>query len=356
MRTSIGMSMQGRIMRFDVSRVYVSVLRRDREEFLTAMDQLADLLEAGISLERAFGYLTQQGQKGSREVGERMLHRLENGLPLSDVFLDYVDPVHLNIFHLAEQVGRLPQALGDYVEHERERRRWRKDMSQKLTYPAMLLVACYGLAVYVRLQVQPELAQLQVELGNNTGLGMTSKIVQNIPITLLSLISILPCLYVAVVLCRRFTGKRIVSLPFDALLQFVYSEQFVYGIEVQIDGGLTLIEALHFHKEGRNARLERDYAEVQNGVMAGFKLSQVLPATLNPVLQQIIEVGEYTGDLSDSLHRARMFLLARIKRQTDRISTWLEPCAMAVMGLIVGSSMYSVFGPMYQTVSSMGLH
>lgn len=325
-----------------------------RAEFLLAMEYVADMLAAGIDLTESFTYLSVQGTRLGAEIGQRAQHQLEAGRPLADIFLPYVDFVSFSTFVLAEQVGALASALRDYVIRERSRRAWRQNISRTLAYPLMLLAACYALAAFVRLSIQPELQNLQDSLSGSHHTDVISTAAVYVPSMLLLGLMILPCAYGALHLCRRLTGKRIVSLPFDDLLQSLASERFAYGIQVQLAAGVSVMDALGaVIASQRQTRIVKQYAFVRREILRGHRLSEALPIELHPLISQFVEMGEQTGDVSEALSRACTLLRERVAKRLQRIASWLEPCVMSLMGLVVASIMYSVLGPMYQTISSL---
>ena len=66
-----------------------------------------------------------------------------------------------------------------------------------------------------------------------------------------------------------------------------------------------------------------------------------------PLLTQMVQVGESTGNLSDSLMYLSDMYESEIKDWTKGLTSVLEPILMLTMGLLVGFIAISVITPIY---------
>jgi type II secretory pathway component PulF len=275
---------------------------------------------------------------------------VEDGRPLAQAFAKYVDPISAHLFVIAEDAGVLSTALRSYVERERSRKEWRQNVFKTVSYPVFLLLACYALGIYVLITVRPELTALELTI-NGAGPTLIQRVTNYIPVCLLCMLTAIPLLYGIGRMIKARTNVAL-RLPFDVLLTRTYSERFIYGLYIQVQAGIPLIEALsaQFGIASERKRMTSEYELVLDGVLRGLPLSETLPSSLDPVCRQFIQMGEQTGDMEKALERTCQYLKARVDHALDRIAMWLEPIVMGVMGIVVASTMYSVFVPMYQSV------
>jgi type II secretory pathway component PulF len=336
---------------------FVQLIKRMRQRGVTAtfaLEQLADMLTAGVDLASAFTTLASQGRKTERVLGQRGLERLERGLPLAVIFAPYVDPITLTVLSLAEEIGSLPEAMGDYVQRDKARRNWRQQCVKALVYPVLLLFACLALAVFVRFQIQPELRDLQLQIASpQTHGSMITKFATNLPLLVVDGVVVLPLTYIGLrVLRTRFHLSF--ALPGDMYFRAVHSERLAYLLHVQLAAGLSVVEALESMEtagQGRGVSVHSAYMRIK--ILAGERFVDALFPGCHPILLQLCLTGEQTGDIAGALERTSTVLRAQLMRQLQQFTAWLEPGAMAMMGVVVAATMYSVFGPMYSTVSDL---
>lgn len=182
-------------------------------------------------------------------------------------------------------------------------------------------------------------------------------------VTLLPLVCLfgltgLPVAYVLAYGIRRRTTLTI-RLPLDGLRRLLVTERFAYQLAVLLGAGLTLVDALQIAERTIPTEVRtrvgdtRPYSEA---ILAGEVLSRLLARSphIDRLLVELTEIGERTGDLADSMQRAASLMQQRIEAQLETLSRWLEPCLTVVMGGVVGSTVFSVFGPMYQTIGQLG--
>ncbi|WP_206915408.1 type II secretion system F family protein [Alicyclobacillus suci] len=327
---------------------------KQRAQFLAFAENFAELLEAGVGVLVALARLAESGSRFQRSLSQSLFAYVERGLPVSGLFEPYVDLISARALIVAENVGQLPAALSSYAHRERQRRAWRQSLVKSLTYPCLLLVSCFALALFVRLQIDPELASLQASLNQAPGLahGYIQSVLFNLSLYLMVIILACPLVYLGLLFGRRKLRWQGLHLPFDELTRAIRSEQFVDSVQKQLEAGLSLIEALGALEPGPDTWLCRQYQFVLGNLLDGKRLAESLPSSVSPVVWDLLSVSELTGDVMSGLARADSVLRGQIARALEKLSHWLEPVAMSVMGLVVGTTMYSVFGPMYQTISS----
>ncbi|EPZ48981.1 hypothetical protein N007_03835 [Alicyclobacillus acidoterrestris ATCC 49025] len=327
---------------------------KQRTQFLAFAENLAELLEAGVGLLVALARLAESGPRFQRSLSQSLFEHVERGLPVAGLFEPYVDLISAHALIVAEDVGQLPTALASYALRVRQRRAWRQSLVKSLTYPCLLLFSCFALALFVRMEIDPELASLQASLNQAPGLarGYASSVLSNLSLYLMIVIFACPLVYLGLLFGRRKLRWQGIRLPFDELTRAIRSEQFVDSVQKQLEAGISLIEALGTLEPGPDTWLRRQYQFVLGNLLDGKRLAESLPRSVSPVVWDLLSVSELTGDVVSGLARADSVLRGQIARSLEKLSHWLEPVVMSVMGLVVGTTMYSVFGPMYQTISS----
>ena len=71
------------------------------------------------------------------------------------------------------------------------------------------------------------------------------------------------------------------------------------------------------------------------------------------MLSQMIEVGENTGNLSQTLLYLNNFYETEVDEITKNLSTTLEPILLIIMGVIVGFVAIAIITPIYSITQSV---
>ncbi|TDY43373.1 type II secretory pathway component PulF [Alicyclobacillus sacchari] len=323
------------------------------------MECVGQMLAAGLDVRRAVAAVVGEGAMG-KELAARMLARVESGASLTPAFQDFLAPEQLFILRASEQAGTFADGLLSVARRIDEQLEWRRTISKSVAYPGVLLLSCYALALFVRLEVDPMLRRLVASLtvSHDTTHPLTA-IAANLPIALTTLMTGavfgLPCLWWVQ---RRTSFANRLPLPLTQLMVRIRSERLAYQLSVQLGAGIPLLDLLRAESE-QVASLHADEAmRLHQALLRGRSLAAALqedcrPIHYDPLLLELVQVAEETGDMASCMSRACELLRRQIVNQLDTMGRYLEPFVTGIMGLIVGSVVYSVFGPMYTAIAQL---
>ena len=139
------------------------------QDRLSFTQQLAGLLNAGITLERALAILNelQFGQELDNVL--RQLRRsLEAGLSFTaalEKFPEYFPPLFINMVRAGEAGGILPGVLERLARYQEEELRLRRFISSSLVYPAFVLTASILALIFFVTVVIPSFQQIFESMG-----------------------------------------------------------------------------------------------------------------------------------------------------------------------------------------------
>jgi type IV pilus assembly protein PilC len=102
-----------------------------------------------------------------------------------------------------------------------------------------------------------------------------------------------------------------------------------------------------------NAVYKNATIEVQNAVEVGESMSGPMARTslFPPMLVQMVNVGEETGNVDEMLGRVADFYESEVTATVDGLTSTLEPILMGVLGAVVGGMVMALYLPMFDLVT-----
>jgi type IV pilus assembly protein PilC len=122
--------------------------------------------------------------------------------------------------------------------------------------------------------------------------------------------------------------------------------------------GLDVISSLRISENiAGNAVIRRGITRISAGIADGSTLSGSIEATrlFPPLVMRMVKMGEATGALDAALLNVSYFYDREVTESIDRLKSMIEPAMTVVLGAIMGWIMLSVLGPIYETISSIGI-
>jgi type IV pilus assembly protein PilC len=122
--------------------------------------------------------------------------------------------------------------------------------------------------------------------------------------------------------------------------------------------GLDVISSLKISEDiAGNAVIRRGITRISAGIADGSTLSDSIEATrlFPPLVTRMVRMGEATGALDAALLNVSYFYDREVTESIDRLKALIEPAMTVVLGAIMGWIMLSVLGPIYETISSIGI-
>lgn len=274
------------------------------------------------------------------------------------------DPQALALLHVGHEAGRLQHSVELIDRALQRRRRIRKTVIGRLTYPAVVLVvavvAIFILASFVIPSFARTLASVGAELPLSTRITLAASrwAVWLGPILLIAVVAgvvfrpaQLPPAW------RRRLHEGVLRLPVVGSLVWHGQASVVTDtLATILEGGGDVLVGL---EQARRAlwsdvirdRLDRVRSRVRDGGELGEALAEerVLP----PMASAIIRVGMKSGDLTESLKRAADLCNEKQEEVTGRLLTLMEPAIILFLATIVGWVFYSLISGIL-TINDIG--
>ncbi|WP_445371970.1 type II secretion system F family protein [Methylomonas sp. HW2-6] len=315
-------------------------------------EQLAEMLKAGLTVERALTILAKQhNSKTMTELVSRLLRRLSEGSTLSNAMEAeaYLPRYLIGIVRASEQGGRMSEGLTDATRYLQRQMLTRRGVINALTYPAVVFVMIVISLTFVLGFVIPEFESIfageEHRLPKITRLVLTlSHLVTEQGFQLLvTLIGVPVLLWISIqksVKFKVFIRKAGLRISFFRLITYVDIANVLGVMGALIDNGVEVSESVQFAAQAASTQHIREPLQhVSRMLREGVSVSLALRRTnlIPETTLSIIEVGEHTGSLGTATMRAAQLLETDSMYKIDRLITLLNPIAIALLGLIVGA-------------------
>jgi type II secretory pathway component PulF len=328
---------------------------------------------SGMTLLSGLSSLKEQSPKKShRELLTVLQDCVRNGQPLSvglGQFPHLFDGLTCGFVEAGEQSGSLAKAFEYLASSLEKRQALQQKALSACAYPLIILVATFGVSVFLILYIFPRI--VPILQGFNTALPFPTRALLFIqhaavaywmPLGICALaLSIGGVFLYRKPWVRKSAEKCLLNTPVAGKLyqNYILAALFhtlatLFEGGIQIVPAIVLIQKIYAHSIYASAL---HYAELK--ILAGQPLSQSLRAypRLFPISTvQLLEVGENTGTLRESLQAISAIYASDLEDSIRNISILIEPALMMVMGVVVGFIALAIITPMYQITSSLSTH
>nr|WP_315480470.1 type II secretion system F family protein [uncultured Rhodoferax sp.] len=333
------------------------------EDLLIFSRQMYTLNKAGVPILRAFAGLEASATKPAMvDMLKDIRASLDQGRELSAALARHSDlfgGFYISMIRVGEMTGRLTEVFLRLTEHMEFERDVRERIKQAMRYPLFVMIAMAIAVVILNIFVIPVFAK--VFAGFNTQLPLITR-------GLLAfsgwMIAWWPMLLVlvagSVVGVRAYLrtpegryrwDSRKLKLPIvgDIILKATLA-RFARSFALSSQSGVPLVQALTVVAQTvDNAFIGSRIEQMRDGIERGESISRCAAATgvFTPVVLQMINVGEETGELDNLLFE----IAAMYERDTDYsikgLSASIEPILLAVIGVLVLLLALGVFLPLW---------
>lgn len=338
--------------------------RLGHEEILYMTGELADLLDAGISLERALAILGEASESEFlRAVLQDIRRKIQSGQGLSEALSAYPESfsrLYVNMVKVGELGGVLPEVLRKLSEFQERSREIRSFILASSVYPCILaVVGVISVAVLVTFVV-PKFGQIFEDLNQPMPL-MTRVIVRSSTFLrdwgwvvgcVLVTLSLGGYRYVKTPRGRAWWDEKVLRLPAaGSMVRWVEIGRLARTLGTLIESGVPILKSISLSKEVvGNSVIRRAMDEVYLGVRQGKGMSKLMKDShvFPPLVVHLVAIGEETGAMGPMLLKVADDLEEKVRAKTKLYLSLIEPVTIVVMGLLIGgiilSMLMAIFG------------
>lgn len=335
----------------------------DVDDLLIFSRQMYTLNKAGVPILRAFAGLEASATKPAMvELLKDIRASLDQGRELSTALARHsvlFGNFYIAMIRVGEMTGRLTEVFLRLNEHMEFERDVRERIKQAMRYPSFVMMAMAAAIVILNIFVIPVFAKVfagfnsELPLITRGLLGFSNWMINWWPMLLAvgagAVVGIRA--YLRTPQGRYRWDARKLKLPIvgDIILKATLA-RFARSFALSSQSGVPLVQALTVVAQTvDNAFIGARIEQMRDGIERGESISRCAAATgvFTPVVLQMINVGEETGELDNLLFE----IAAMYERETDYsikgLSAAIEPVLLAVIGVLVLLLALGVFLPLW---------
>lgn len=327
-------------------------------------------LEAGVPIVRALQVHIDHAETPTLATLCRgLLSRINAGAPLSDAMESYphvFGPIYRSLVRSGEQSGHVPQMLHHLADFMAWRDDVRRTVKRAAIYPTLVLVATFGLFLFLIGFVLPRFEEMFARLGDDlpkatAALLWMGKMLSThwAPLAATSGAAAL-----AFILAMRNPSAR--DAAYQVFMHVPGLGRALYAIDlarmtrtlaVLTAAGVPLVRGLELTEDAVGDRgLRQRLRKMTDAVVRGQTFAQAAASTraLPPLAINLVSVGEETGRMPVVLERLAHSFDRGARETVARALAMLEPVFTVVLGAMVGGLALMVITTLYKTMMAAG--
>ena len=325
--------------------------------------QFSVLIAAGVPLVQSLEIMEDQTEE---ERVEDMLAELRSSVEAGSSFSDALDehpeffpPLYVHLVRAGETGGVLDEVLEELSDYYKRRDKINKEVKSALYYPAAMVIVAIIVVLILLTFVLPTITEMLVDLGGDLPLPTVimitvSDFLQNYWWAVFGGVLLLG------LGLRYFTktergdawkDRILLKIPVVGnLLRKVIISRFANTLGLLLESGVNIINALPvLENVVGNVVYRNALREARARVREGENLSTPLEKSgcFPPIVIQMIQVGEETGNLDDMLDRLSQYYDVEVENAIEGGISLIEPTIIVFMAVIVGGIVASVLLPLF---------
>ena len=334
--------------------------------------ELADLLEAGMTLGEALGCLANQGEEDSaqRAVCKDLTSRIVNGESFSDAVGHHpktFQPLYANMIRAGEASGAMVDVLRRLVEHYERSDSMRAKIKGALRYPCFVLGFGVVAVVITMKVIIPKFQKVFEQLGGQLpgatrALMDMTDFVNSWKGAALGVFLVLAIVWL-VKWSKTPEGRRKIDtwklkMPLvKGIVACGAYSTLAYTLKTLLANGVNVLNALKIAEDTcENAVIADALHTARKRVTDGTSISGPLATSgvFPRLMTDMLAVGERAGDLSSSLGH----IGTRYQKEMDaNIKTFTEMLPMVllfVLAGVIGFIIFAIFSAVFAVSNSLG--
>ena len=333
--------------------------------------ELADLLEAGMTLGQALGALANQGDEGSaqRLVCKDLTDRIVNGEAFSEAVKHHpktFQPLYGNMIKAGESSGAMIEVLRRLVDHYERNDNIRSKVKGALIYPCIVLSLGVAGVIGALVWIIPLFEKVFASMGGSLPLptriliGMSDAVIGYGWLMALGVFGVAAWFrkWVATPSGRiKFDGWKL-RLPLikSIVANGIYAS-LAFTLKTLLSNGVNVLNALRIAEETcGNAVIGAALSNARKRVTDGTSISGPLAQSgaFPRMMTDMLAVGERAGNMTASLEHIGMRYEKDMNRSIAAFTTALEPILIVGVAVVLGFVVLAILMAVFGMVNAIG--
>lgn len=339
-------------------------------EVLLFTSELADLIEAGMTLGAALNTLSNQGDpnSGMCVVASDLKDRIVRG----ESFSDAVDAhpktfpaIYGNMVRAGEASGAMVEVLHRLTEHYERTQSMKSKIVSALTYPCIVLGIGVLAVIFCMVKIVPQFSELFKSMGQE--LPLPTKLLMAMSEGMIRYGVFYAIGLVLVILLFRKWTQGAGRMKWDAfklkmplvkgLIASGAYASLAYTMQTLLANGVNVLSALRISEEtSGNAVIGAELKKARERVTDGTTISGPLAQSgvFPRMMTDMMALGEQTGNLPTALGHIGKRYEAELNRNIKVFTTMLEPILILFVAVVVGFVAIAILSAVFSATSAMG--
>lgn len=342
-----------------------------RDQILFAK-HLSLMVKSGMPILDSLRLIKKQSQsKSFSKILNQLVTNVERGQFLSaglDQYRHVFGVLFLNIIRVGEASGTLAENLNYLAEELQKKQELVRKIKGAMLYPIIVLITMIVIVSLLMFFVFPKLSKVFSDL--KVPLPLVTRILININNFVLQKWLVIIVLAIGILFVfwlilkikkiRFYYHHLLLKLPiFGPMAVNINMANFTRTFGILLKSGIKIVESLAITAESlSNSVYQRELKKAAEEISKGEQIYKYFSkrTSIFPIMiSQMIEVGESTGNLTETLFYLSDFYETEVDNTTKNLSNILEPILLLVMGAIVGFVVLSTILPIYKITRSLSL-
>lgn len=350
--------------------INISLGRVKTKDLVLMTRQLATMISAGLSIIRCFNILEQQASNAKIKSALREVRQdISEGLALWQALAKHpriFSNVYVSMVKAGELGGMLDEVLERLCLHLEREQEINAKIKAASIYPAIISIFAVLMMMGIMIFVMP----MFIDMFNSYGAelpGPTRALVKVSEFLRGYWMFWIPSIILLVYVLKRsgkteggreFWDRLYLKLPIvGKTIGQIGVARFARTMGTLVRAGIPILQALEVMEEvAGNVVMKKAIHSARISITEGDSIAEPLAATgvFEPMVTQMIAVGEETGSLDDMLVRMSDYFEREVMHMVDALMAVLEPLLIIIVALMVGAIVIATLLPVFEIVGTVG--
>jgi type IV pilus assembly protein PilC len=331
--------------------------------------QLATLLGSGIAILQSLEVLSQGVRETTLTKACKMIiNSLSQGKKFADALADHpriFDKFYINMVNAAEKSGQLDTVLNRLAVYIEKSVKIQGKIKGALMYPAIIVFVALAVIAAIMIFVIPKFQTLFTSAKQELP-AITQMVVKlsdffvhywwAVGVGIVGGIFALKEYYQTSSGREQIDAILLRTPIFGALIQKGAIAKFTRTLSTLLSSGVGIIESLEISsKVVGNTQIERAILRARDSISEGKTIVAPLSKEkfIPQMVQQMISVGEQTGNLDQMLGKIADFYEDEVDVAVGALTSIIEPVLMVVLGTIIAFIVVAMYLPIFQLAGAV---